>query len=561
MEARDRYQQWLNFEDLSEEETQELKALSEEEIEDRFYKELSFGTAGLRGQQGLGSNRMNRFVVARATAGLAQVILDQGEEAKKKGVAIAWDVRINSDLYKDIAARVLAHYGIKVYLFEDIRPTPMLSFAVRQLRAQAGIVITASHNPQEYNGYKVYWEEGSQIRDDIADKILKAINSLSYQDPQLMDLEEAKKRGLIEIIPKSLEEDYYQKTLDMAIYDEEIKKDICVVYSPLNGTGNKPVRHVLKERGFSQIHVVAEQEEPDGTFATVGYPNPEDIKAFDYALRDGRALDADLIFATDPDSDRVAMLAKNKEGDYQAFTGNQTGALLIYYILSGLKDKGTLPKDGALVKSIVTGDLGTKICQTFQVPMYNSLTGFKNICALANQWDKTGDHQFIFGFEESIGYVYGDHVRDKDAVVSSMMIVEMAAYYLAQGKTLSDVLEEIYQTYGYHDERLKSIVLEGREGAQRIERIMEDFRQDPIKDLGSLKLDHIEDYLHGLGEIGPSNLLAHYLEDGSRFYLRPSGTEPKIKLYIYTEDPEEQVAREKLDIIEKALMEKMSQVQ
>lgn len=562
MTAKKFYEEWLQFKTLTDLERQELENLEELEIEDRFYQDLAFGTAGLRGKLGLGSNRMNERVIARASKGLANTIVKRGQAAMDRGVAIAWDVRIKSFEFMQVASSVLASSGIKVYIFDDIRPTPMLSYAVRALKAQAGIVITASHNPKEYNGYKVYWEEGSQIKDDIANEISEEIGKLFYDGIEMEDFESLKNKGMIQVISQELEDQYYNLTIDMKIHDSQdtIDKSISVVYTPLNGTGNIPVRRVLQERGFDSIHIVDEQEKPDGTFATVGYPNPEDVKAFEYGLEKAKKLDADLVLATDPDCDRVAMMAKISKGQYYAFNGNQTGALLVHYILSERSKLGDLPENAAVIKSIVTGELGTKIAEKYGVKMFNTLTGFKNICALPNEWDKTQEYKFIFGYEESIGYTYGDHVRDKDAVVSSMMIVEMAAFYKKQGLNLYKVLQDLYAEYKFHKEKLISVVKEGISGQKIISNIMDDLRANPIQEIQELKVDEVVDYKQDSSSIGKSNVLEYHLSDGSRFYVRPSGTEPKIKLYIYTEDREENVAEEKISWIEKEVMDRFNKI-
>ena len=480
-----------------------------------------------------------------------------GKKLLKKGIVIAHDVRFNSHEFSIIAARVFASKGIKTYLFDDIRPTPMLSYAVRYLKTQAGIVITASHNPKIYNGYKVYWDKGSQILSDIADEILENIKESSYDLKDLITYEEAVKKGLIEIISKDLDESYYKETLKKQI-SNDIDKDIEVVYSPLNGTGNYPVRHVLKERGFKNIRVVKEQENPDPTFATVGYPNPEDVKAFKLAEEYGKKYNSDLIIATDPDCDRVAMLGRKNDGTYYAFNGNQTGAMLIYYILHGLREAEDLPDNGAIVKSIVTGKLGQRIAMDFGVQTFETLTGFKNICNLPNIWDRTKEHNFIFGYEESIGYVYGDHVRDKDAVVSTMMIVEMAAYYKKRSKSLVELLNDIYKEYGYYKEHLTSLVLEGIEGSERIKRMMKDFREKSYEEFAGIPVKSQEDLLKD--ENLKANVLIYRLRDGSWFALRPSGTEPKIKFYIYTKNENEKIAEETLGKLKEDIEEKLNSV-
>ncbi len=562
MDYRERYQLWLDDPYFDEETKAELSALTdEEEIEDRFYQDLEFGTAGLRGKIGAGTNRMNNYTVSLASEGLARTIVNHGEEAKKKGVAIAYDVRQFSDKFAEISARVLAAHGIKVYLFDDIRPTPVLSYTVRKLGTISGIVVTASHNPQEYNGYKVYWEEGSQILDDIADEILTEIGEIGhFNNIKTISLEEGIESGLIEIIGKEIDDEYTDKLLKMAINDD-VDKDIKVVYTPLNGTGNIPVRRVLSERGFNNIIVVPEQEKPDYTFATVGYPNPEDTKAFKYARELGLKEGADILLATDPDCDRVAMAIKNTKNDYTYLNGNQTGALLVYYILSQRNEKGNLPENGAIVKSIVTGDLGKAIASKYGVITFETLTGFKHICAKANEWDITDAYEFIFGYEESIGYVYKDLVRDKDAVVASMIIVEMAAYYKSEGKSLLDVLEEVYKEFGYYNEKLISIVLEGVDGQQRIKRMMEDIRHQPVESIGEMMLQKTVDFLRDDTDAGRSNVLKYYLDDGSWYAIRPSGTEPKIKLYIYSKGKSQQNAEEKVSLIEKVVRHRMESVE
>ena len=553
----ERFNHWKELKSLCDEDKEKLLTMSEEEMADSFYQELAFGTAGLRGKIGPGTNRMNEQVIARATRGLAGVIEKRGEKAMDRGVAIAWDVRERSERFMEVAAAMLASCGVQGYIYEGIRPTPMLSFAVRGLKTQAGIVVTASHNPKEYNGYKVYWKEGSQIQDAMADEISREIAKYDYDVWPEKSFEAYKKEGIIHVIDSEVEEKYYALTLDKAVEDD-IKKDISIVYTPLNGTGNLPIRRILRERGFNNIHLVEEQTEPDSTFASVGYPNPEDLHAFEKALALGKEVDADLLIATDPDCDRVAIIAKDKDGEYIPFTGNQTGALLLEYILSRRRIKGDLPSNGAVVKSIVTGDIGRRICMRYGVAMFDALTGFKNICAPANRWDDTAEYEFLFGYEESIGYVYGDHVRDKDAVVTSMMVAEMAAYYLSIGKRLPEVLEDIFRKYGYQGEKLLSVVKEGQQGQAQIQAIMTDLRKNPIRSIESLTVEKVVDYVQGVEGIGTSNVLEYHLDDGSRFYVRPSGTEPKIKLYIYSSDKDKNKAKEKIDWIESAVLRRFN---
>jgi phosphoglucomutase len=562
MDYMEKYKMWVEDPYFDEQTKLELKNLTDEkEIEDRFFKDLEFGTAGLRGKIGAGTNRMNVYTVSLATQGLASTILKRGEEAKKRGVAIAYDVRMYSDKFAEIAARVLAANGIKVYLFDDIRPTPMLSYTIRKLGTISGIVITASHNPKDYNGYKVYWEEGSQILDEIADEILSEISKIGhYKNVKMMNFDEAKDKGLIQILGNEIDDQYTKEILNMAINDENVDKNIKIVYTPLNGTGNKPVRRVLKERGFNNIIVVPEQENPDPTFATVGYPNPEDTKAFKYSRELGLKEKADLLLATDPDSDRVAVAVMNDNGDYTYLNGNQTGALLVNYIVTQRHAKNDLSPNSAIVKSIVTGDLGKVVAKKYGVTTFETLTGFKNICAKANEWDVTGEYKFLFGYEESIGYVYQDLVRDKDAIVSSMMIAEMAGYYKNKGMSLLDVLENMYSEYGYYAEKQISIVLEGIEGQYRIKRMMDDIRHQPIMSIGEMMLKDTIDYLRDETDAGKSNVLRYFLDDGSWYAIRPSGTEPKIKIYIYTVADTKEKANEKIELIEKVVLHRIESV-
>lgn len=561
MNFKDKYKFWLESEYFDDDTKLELSNITDEkEIEDRFHANLSFGTAGLRGKIGAGTNRMNRYTVSLATQGLAQTIANKGQDAMDRGVAIAYDVRHYSDKFAEIAARVLAANGIKVYLFDGIRPTPLLSYAVRNLKTISGIVVTASHNPRDYNGYKVYWEEGSQILDEIADEILSEIDSIKdFSEIKLMDLDEATEKGLIQYIGKEIDEAYDKELLDLSLNDN-IDKNIKIIYTPLNGTGNIPVRRILKQRGFTNVIVVPEQENPDGDFTTVGYPNPEDVKAFDYAKKLGEKENADIIIATDPDCDRVAMMVKDGNGQFKFINGNQTGALLVNYILSQRNSRGIIPTNGVIVKSIVTGDLSKAIAKKYNVGTIETLTGFKHICNMANEFDKTNENTFIFGYEESIGYVYSTMVRDKDGVNTSMFIAEMAGFYKKQGKNLLDVLEDLYKEHGYYKEKLISIVLEGLDGSKRIGNIMEDLRRSPIKSLGTMNLRNTVDYLLDETGIPKSNVLKYYLDDGSWYAIRPSGTEPKIKLYIYTKDKNNKIATEKIEIIETEVINRVNSV-
>lgn len=561
MNYKDRYNYWLEhdyFDDDTKIELREIK--DEKEIEDRFYMDLSFGTAGLRGKIGAGTNRMNRYTVSRTTQGLATTIISKGQEAMDRGVAIGYDVRHNSDKFAEISARVLAANGIKVYLFDDIRPTPLVSYAIRKLNTISGIVVTASHNPRDYNGYKAYWEEGSQILDDIGDEILSHINEIKdYSEIKLIELDEGLEKGMIQYIGKEIDDSYDEELLKLTL-NEDIDKDVKIVYSPLNGTGNIPVRRILNKRGFTNIIVVPEQENPDPDFTTVGYPNPEDVKAFDYAIKLGKKEDADILIATDPDCDRLAMMVKDSNGEFIFINGNQTGALLVNYILSQRDRLGNIPSNGVIVKSIVTGDLSKAIAKKYNVETVETLTGFKHICEKANEYEDTNEHTFIFGYEESIGYVYHDFVRDKDAVNASMLIAEMAGYYKRQGKNILEILEELYREHGYYREKLISIVLEGLEGSRRIGRMMDEFRDNPIQSFDNMNLINTTDYL--LDETGnpKSNVLRYNLDDGSWYAIRPSGTEPKIKIYIYTKAKDNDLAEKKISIIESKVIGRINSI-
>lgn len=560
------YKKWLDSPYVDEQTKAELKAIegNDEEIKERFLFELEFGTAGLRGKIGAGTNRMNIYTVAKATQGLAEYILSHGEDYAKRGVVIAYDVRRKSREFARTAAQVLAANGVQVYLFDDIRPTPVLSYAVRHLKTASGIVITASHNPPEYNGYKVYWEQGSQIMDDVAKPVEENIKKIDdFGKIKKIDFDEALSKGLIKIVGKEIDEVYFEKVLNLSLCDD-IDKNISIVYTPLHGTGGRFVRLVLTKRGFTNFLIVPEQEEPNGEFPTVEYPNPEDLKAFDLALKYAKEKNADLILATDPDADRNAVMVKHN-GEYVPLNGNQTGALLIEYLLSQRKEKGILPKNGVIIKSIVTGDLGKFIAKQYGVETFETLTGFKNICGLENQLE--GKYTFQFGYEESIGYVTGDFVRDKDGIMMSMLISEMAGYYKKQGKTLIDVLESLYKKFGYYLEDNFSLVYEGLKGMEKIRRIMEVFRKKFPKEIGMLELVEYIDYKDRkmfdrngkeIGEIEAhipaSNVLRFFLSDGSWYAIRPSGTEPKLKVYIYTVDKIKEEAMKKLQVIKETIM-------
>lgn len=560
MDYRRKYEQWLESEEIDEETKTELKNIQDErELEDRFHKDLEFGTAGLRGKLGAGTNRMNQYTVAKAVQGLANVIKKKGQEAMDRGISIAYDVRHRSEEFAILASEIFTGNGIKVYIYDSIRSTPMISYTIRKLNNISGIMVTASHNPKDYNGMKVYWEEGSQILDDIGNEILEETEKLKgLCDVIKIPIEEAKKKGLLEVIGDEIDEEYDKEVLNLTINDD-IDKDIKIVYTPLNGTGNKPVQRILGERGFKNIILVSEQEYPDPDFTTVGYPNPEYTEAFEYSIRVGREEDADILIANDPDADRVAAMVQ-KEHDYIFINGNQMGILLVNYILSQRHRKGDLPENSALVKSIVTGDLTKVIGEKYGVTTFETLTGFKNICGKANEFEKTKEYEFIFGFEESIGYVYSDMVRDKDAISTTMMIAEMAGYYKKEGKSLLDVLEDIYEEYGYYLESLFSIELKGIEGSERIIRIMKEIRRAPIKEIGTMKLEKTIDYLKDETGNPKSNVLKFYMDDGSWYAIRPSGTEPKIKIYIYSKDKTRKESLNKINKIREAVEDRIDSI-
>lgn len=567
MDYMKKYEEWLNdshIDETTKEELQKLKG-NDSEIQDRFYRDLEFGTAGLRGKLGAGTNRMNKYIIARATHAFARVIRSFGEDYAKRGVVIAHDCRIKSDEFAKTAALVLAANGVKAYLYEDLRSTPQLSFSVRHLNCAGGLNITASHNPKEYNGYKVYWEEGSQIKNNIADKVLEEIDKVeSFSSIPSISEKEAIQKGLLEIIGEPLDTIYLDKVKNLSLRDEEVDKNICIVYTPLNGAGSVPVQRVLKERGFTNVHVVKEQEDADGTFPTIAYPNPEDIAAFEYSIKLGEEVNADILIATDPDSDRLAVMCKTKDG-YKELTGNQTGALLIEYLLSSMKEKGSLPTNGLMIKTIVTGELGAKVAASYGVEMVNVLTGFKNIAAITNQYDETREKEVLFGYEESIGYTVGTFVRDKDAVSAAMMLAEAAGYYKTQGKTLLDVIFELFEKHGYAWENTKSFVSEGMEGQARIQRIMKEYRKNYPTSIGNMKLKEYIDYAESIsidiasGETSPvsvekTNAVKFIFEDGSWYALRPSGTEPKLKIYFSAEGSSLEEVNDKLKQIDEKVL-------
>jgi Phosphomannomutase len=535
-EALERYRAWLADPLIDEETKRELRALEgqEQEIADRFYRDLEFGTGGLRGVMGAGSNRMNAYTVGKATQGLANWLL--GRKAQP-AVVIAHDSRRNSDAFALTAAEVLAGNGIKTFLWPGLRPTPQLSFTVRHLGADAGIVITASHNPPEYNGYKVYGPDGCQLVPDLAAEVIGRIREVAgFADVKRMARGEAEAAGLIVWLGEREDRAYHETVAAQSLRPELLKSgagnELSIIYTPLHGAGNVPVREVLKLAGFGNVRIVAAQERPDGGFPTVKSPNPEEREAFEMAIEQAKREGADLIIGTDPDCDRMGAVVKDERGEYVVLTGNQSGAILTHYLLTALKEAGKLPANGAVVKTIVTSEMGADIARSFGVRVDNTLTGFKYIGERMTRYEQTGEATFLFGYEESYGYLAGHYARDKDAVVASLLIAEAAAYYKRQGKTLYGVLLELYETYGYYFECLESRTLKGLDGVRKIQGIMEDWRTAPPADVAGVKVERVLDYLPGLDGLPPENVLKFMLTDGSWFCLRPSGTEPKIKVYF-----------------------------
>jgi phosphoglucomutase len=567
MDWKKKAERWLQFENLEKDLYEEMKRIETDEkaIEEAFYKNLEFGTGGMRGEIGIGTNRMNTYTIRKASAGLAAYIESNGESAKKRGVAIAYDSRHKSIEFALEAAKTFATHGIKAYLFDELRPTPELSFAIRHLNAFSGVVITASHNPPEYNGYKVYGQDGAQLPPAAADIVIEHIEKiedelvLEVQDEKLL-----KEQGLIEIIGEELDRAYLEKLKTISEnLDLANDTDIKVVFTPLHGTANKPARAGLRALGYEHVHVVAEQEHPDPQFSTVKSPNPEEHAAFELAIRDGNQIGADLLIATDPDADRLGIAVKNESGDYIVLTGNQTGALLLDYILSQKSEKGTLPENGIVFKTIVTSELGRKVASAFGIPTEDVLTGFKFIAEKIEEYNTSGKHTFLFGYEESYGYLIGDFARDKDAIQATMLATEVCAFYKKQGKTLYEALISLYEKYGYYLEGLRSLTLKGKEGAEAIKEILTSFRSENLEQIGDFKIVASEDYLTSQrkSELGKetivlpkSNVLKYIFADGSWVCLRPSGTEPKVKFYFGVNGQNMGETKQKLVELEQAFM-------
>ncbi|MCR5237389.1 MAG: phospho-sugar mutase [Lachnospiraceae bacterium] len=532
----DEYKRWLHELDEADPLYKELISIrdNEEEKKERFHKDLSFGTAGLRGKIGAGTCRMNRLTVGKATQGIAELIKEEGANACKMGVVIAHDPRHFSREFSILTACIFAANGIKAYVFDDLRPTPELAYMIKQLGTISGINITASHNPKEYNGYKAYWSDGCQVGSEVADKMTEKIQAVNmFHDIKIADYDTAVSEGLITVLPHEWDRKYLDEIESVSIHSgDELDLSIPIVYTPLNGAGHIPFTTMLSDIGYTNWHEVEEQSMPDPDFTTVGYPNPEDPKAFALAEMLGKKTGAELLMATDPDSDRFAIEIAAPDGSYLPLNGNQTGYILVNYILEGRKNAGRLPKNGAMVKSIVTSSLSSIIAESYGVKMYESLTGFKNICGRIPFLEEN-NLQYLFGYEESVGYAASTNIRDKDGISAGLLIAEAAAYYKKQGKTLLDVLNEIYEKYGYFAEDEPNIILDGIEGAERIGRMMSSLRADLPKEVAGLLVDKVIDYKDGYEDIPASNVLRFFLNDGSWFAVRPSGTEPKIKFYFY----------------------------
>ena len=564
MDMEKRYQQWCEKLPADDPLLKELRAIENDpaEKEDRFYQDLHFGTAGLRGKVGAGTNRMNRLTVGKASQGIADFIVSKGTEVMKKGVIIAHDPRHFSKEFSELAAGIYAANGIHVYTFDDLRPTPELAFLIRKLGCVSGINITASHNPKEYNGYKAYWEDGCQVSSEIADGMTACIDAVDLFDgAKTMPYEEGIASGMITVLDHSYDRMYLDEIEGLAIHHgDELDLSIPLVYTPLNGAGSRPFRQMLKDRGFTNWQIVKEQENPDPDFTTVGYPNPEDPKAFRLSEELGRQTNAELLMATDPDSDRFAIELRDNEGNYVPLNGNQTGYLLVNYILEGHKTAGTLPSNGAMVKSIVTSTLSTEMAEAYGVKMFESLTGFKNICGRIPFLEEH-NYKYLFGYEESVGYAASPNIRDKDGISAGMLVAEAAAYYRKQGKTLFNVLDEIYEKYGWCRELEPNIILEGIPGAQRISRMMSWVRANLPDEVAGIKVVKTIDYKDGYEDIPASNVLRFFLEDGSWFAIRPSGTEPKIKFYFYARGKSRDEADQKGEAIRNEILTKIRSVE
>ena len=565
---KEEYKKWCNDTFFDKETREELLKIEndEKEIEDRFYKELEFGTAGLRGIMGAGTNRMNEYTVGKATQGLANFI--KSKNAEEKGVVISYDSRNNSKEFSEIAALVLNANGIKTYVFDKLAPVPELSYSVRKLKTIAGIMITASHNPPKYNGYKVYGEDGAQITFPVDKEIMEEVKKVKdYKDIQKISKEEAIEKGLYNVVGKEIEDCYIEEVKKQLLNSEVIRKqeNLSIVYTPLYGAGNVPVQRILKEIGFKNVHIVKEQEMPDGNFPTVEYPNPEDKKAFTLALELAKKVDAKIVLATDPDSDRLGVFVKdNKTDTYIPLTGNMSALLILEYILSQRKEKNILPEKSIVIKSIVSSTMAEPIAKKYDVNLLEVLTGFKYIGEKIKEFEQTNEYNFIFGYEESYGCLAGTYARDKDAVVAVALLCEAAAYYKDKGLSLWEQMINMYETYGYYKEGIKQITLEGIDGTEKIKNKMLELRNNPPKKIGKYKVKRIRDYesqtIYDCDteeitkiDLPTSNVLYYELEEDGWIAVRPSGTEPKIKYYIGVKGTSLEDAEEKLEELQKSI--------
>ena len=565
-----KYEKWLNdpcFDENTKKELEEIKG-NDKEIEDRFYKDLEFGTAGLRGVIGAGTNRMNKYTVGKATQGLANFILKEG--TKDKGVAIAYDSRHMSKEFSEETALCLNANGIKTYVFESLRPVPELSFTVRKLGCTAGVMITASHNPPEYNGYKVYWDDGAQIVPPKDKQIIDEVNAITdFSNIKTMDKKEAVEKGLYVQIGKEVDDDFVNTLKSLVLNPDVIKKEqdnVTIVYTPLHGAGNVPVQRVLKELGFTHVYVVPEQEKPDGDFPTVSYPNPEDKKAFKLALELAEKVDADVVLATDPDSDRLGVYSKDENGEYVPYTGNMSAILIAEYELSQKKEKGLLPANGAIITTIVSSNMTKDLAKEYNLKMFETLTGFKWIGEKIRQFEENNNsYSYQFGFEESYGCLISPHARDKDGISAVMALCEATAYYKSKGITLWEQMINIYKKYGFYKEGQVSITLKGADGAEQIKAMMEKMRKNPPKKLGSYDVLEVRDYKeHTIvkadgtkleTDLPTSNVLYYDLNDNSWCCVRPSGTEPKIKFYMGVKGKSMEEAEQKLEELTEEMKE------
>ena len=568
------YEKWRTHQDLDEALQEQLESMKSDNtlLEDSFYTNLAFGTAGIRGEIGVGPNRMNIYTVRKATVGLARYIENLGVEAKARGVVIAHDSRHLSPEFAREAARTLVQQGIQVYLFDSLRTTPELSFAVRYLYAVSGIVITASHNPKEYNGYKVYGSDGCQITSEAAKQITEQVSLVEDElTIPVASIEALEASPLFKKIGEKVDQAYLKALEKITIQPnviEQVADDFKIVYTPLHGTGNLPVRKSLANAGFKHVQVVREQELPDPEFSTVVYPNPEEHAAFELAIRDGEEIDADILLATDPDADRVGVAVRNDQGRFEVLTGNQVGALLLNYLITQKKANGTLDENATVLKTIVTSELGSDIAGDHGIDTLDTLTGFKYIGEQINEFERTGDRSFLFGYEESYGYLIGDFVRDKDAVQTCLLIAEVAAYYKTRSMSLFDGLQELFETYGYYQEDLESMTLKGKEGIEQIQKILKDFREHPPKEFAGKSVKVIEDYESSKRlivdegreetiDLPIANVLKYYLTNGAWICVRPSGTEPKIKFYVGVKEATAEQSKQLIEDIMKQLMERV----